>query len=49
MKACRHHNNTGLHGIRSGKTVEEMRRLARLLGISFKDIENLILPGSLTM
>lgn len=36
MKTRRHHNNNGSRQIKRGKTADQVRRMARKLGVPFK-------------
>lgn len=38
MKYRKHHNNKGLRTLRTGKTVQQVRRIARRLGIPYGTI-----------
>lgn len=35
MKTRRHHNNKGLRQIKRGKTVDQVKRIARKLGVRY--------------
>lgn len=39
MKTRRHHNNKGLRQIKTGKTADHVRRMARRLGIRYAAVE----------
>jgi hypothetical protein len=36
MKWRRHHNNKGFRQIKNGKTVDQVKRIAKKLGITYK-------------
>ena len=36
MKSRRHHNNKGLRATKRGKRVEEVKKIAKRLGIEYK-------------
>ncbi len=40
LKTRRHHNNKGLHQIRTGKTVEQVKRIALKLGVIYARSRN---------
>lgn len=47
MKFRRHHNNTGLRQIRRGKTVNQVQRIARKLGIPYNKKDSVRINSSL--
>ena len=39
-RSRKHHNNTGFRQIRDGRTAEYIRRIAKKLGIPYKEVKN---------
>lgn len=42
MKTRKHHNNKGLRQIKNGKTYEQVKRVAKKLGIPFAAINHIL-------